>query len=262
MSLLFVMLSIIAMGSRTMARCVDSIPMSPAIPFDMRDETGSFPADPSLQLVFIGEGEVVPRYPASASPAAPAAPAGTTNGAGALRFDATDENAGKADFGFDGFALPSSGLLALTAEYRYWTEPVPTSRTPGIGHSVFSPTANCGASGPGSGSNACYYTFSFTDTPGYATSTWNTVSINAATGSVFRLFGPGSPATSQTMAQWQTDPTWGPLFSPPYEIVRANINLGSFQRNALVYVDYLESSVLGPGRIEFQESNSCTFPSE
>merc|ERR1712000_570208 len=142
-----------------------------------------------------------------------------------------DENAGKADFGFDGFALPSSGLLALTAEYRYWTEPVPTSRTPGIGHSVFSPTANCGASGPGSGSNACYYTFSFTDTPGYA------------------------PSTSQTMAQWQTDPTWGPLFSPPYEIVRANINLGSFQRNALVYVDYLESSVLGPGRIEFQESN-------
>jgi len=52
---------------------------------------------------------------------------------------------------------------------------------------------------------------------------------------------------------WWLDTTWDfVLADADYDLVRVNFNVGSSQRNALVYVDWVETNVLNGGdRIDF-----------
>jgi hypothetical protein len=68
---------------------------------------------------------------------------------------------------------------------------------------------------------------------------------------------------AQGLGHWSNDATWGFLFAgtSDYDVVRMNFNIGSSQRNALVYVDCLESSLPNGGdRIDFVSSDLVAVP--
>lgn len=214
------------------------------------------------QIKFMGEGQIV----ADAAGGTPAgSPAGSFNGAGYVRLDGTNSNSGKSDIGYyDASGIAAAGALLgnqFSTSYRAYTDPNPTIRTVGLGISLSNGLSNCGA-----GASACYYTFSHID-PDTAPNpdTWQTETVDASNG-LFSLFGagaPGGPGPAQTLTAWSTDPTWGFLFvgASDYDIVRMNFNIGSSQRNALVYVDWLESSLLNGGeKIDFVSSDFVAVP--
>ena len=232
---------------------------------DTRNPTGSLatPAQIAAQIKFMGQGQVV----ADAAGGTPASsPTGSFNGAGYVRLDGTNSNSGKSDIGFyDPNGIAAAGALlgtGFSTSYRAYTDPNPTIRTVGLGISLSNGQSNCG----GAGTSACYYTFSHID-PDTAPNpeTWQTETVGASNG-LFSLFGAGAPGgagTAQTLSAWSTDATWGFLFAGAndYDVVRMNFNIGSSQRNALVYVDWLDSSLLNGGdRIDFVSSDFVNVP--
>ena len=205
----------------------------------------------AAQIKFLGEGQVV----ADAAGATPdASPTGSLNGAGFVRLDGTTANAGKSDIGFfdpNGLAA-ASALLAtgFSATYRAYSDPNPTNRTVGFGIALSNGLSNCG----GAGTAACYYTFSHIDLDTATNpNAWLSETVGASLG-LFSLFGSGAPGgagPSKTLLDWSSDSTWGFLFASAsdYDVVRVNFNVGSFQRNALVYVDWLQTSLLNGGDV-------------
>lgn len=230
---------------------------------DTRNPTGA-PANAAqiaAQIKFMGEGQTV----ADAAGGTPdGSPAGSFNGAGYVRLDGTNANAGKSDIGFyDANGIAAAGALLggqFSTSYRAYTDPNTTVRTVGLGISLSNSLSNCG-----SGSSACYYTFSHLDLDTAANpETWLTETVNATNG-LFSLYGAGAPGggSSKTLTDWSTDATWGFLFSgaSDYDVVRMNFNIGSSQRNALVYVDWLDSNLLNGGdRIDFVSSDFVAVP--
>jgi hypothetical protein len=218
---------------------------------DTRPATGgaATPAQIAAQIKFLGEGQVV----ADAAGAMPdASPAGSLGGNGYVRLDGTSANGGKSDIGFlDANGLASASYLAsgdFSLSYRAYSDPNPTARTLGLGLAVSNGLSNCGA-----GANmACYFTFAHID-PGTNgnQNTWRTDSVDALSG-LFALYGPGAQGgagPSKTLLDWTQDATWGFLFDDlnDYDVVRVNFNVGSSQRNALVYVDWVQSGLLNGG---------------
>jgi len=213
----------------------------------------------AAQIKFMGEGQVV----ADAAGVLPdASPTGSLNGAGFVRLDGTSGNNGKSDIGYfnaNGLAA-ASALLAnnFSATYRAFTDPNPTVRTVGFGISLSNGLSTCGSAGTA----ACYYTFSHIDLDTAANpNAWLSETVSASLGE-FRLFGSGAlggNGPSKTLLDWSLDSTWGFLFNndSDYDVVRVNFNVGSFQRNALVYVDWLQTSLLNGGDvIDFVSSGS------
>lgn len=207
------------------------------------------PAQIAAQIKFLGEGQVV----ADAAGATPdASPTGSLGGNGYVRLDGTSSNSGKSDIGFlDANGLASAAYLAsseFSLSYRAYSDPNNTARTVGLGLAVSNGQSNCGAT-----SNlACYFTFAHTD-PGTNgnQNTWRTDSVDADSG-LFALYGPGAQGGAgplKTLLDWTQDATWGFLFDAinDYDVVRVNFNIGSSQRNALVYVDWVQTSLLNGG---------------
>jgi hypothetical protein len=231
---------------------------------DTRNAAGGLadPAQIAAQIKFMGEGQTV----ADAAGGTPtASPGGSFNGAGYVRLDGTNANTGKSDIGYyDAAGIADAGALLdgqFSASYRAYTDPNPTIRTVGFGISLSNGLSNCG-----SGSSACYYTFSHIDLDTAANpDAWLAETVNATTG-LFSLFGAGAPggaAPAQTLSAWSNDATWGFLFNGAnnYDVVRMNFNIGSSQRNALVYVDWMESSLLNGGdRIDFVSADTGRVP--
>lgn len=207
------------------------------------------PEQIAAQIKFLGEGQVVA---AAYGPAPDASPTGSLNGAGYVRLDGTDQNAGKSDIGFyqaSGLAAASALLASdFTASYRAYTDPNPTVRTAGFGISVSNGLSTCGVTG----NQTCYYTFAHIDADTAANpNTWLTETVDATTG-LFALYGSGAAGgagPSKTLADWASDVDWGFLFSDisDYDVVRMNFNIGSSQRNALVYIDWMQSNLLNGG---------------
>lgn len=196
------------------------------------------PAQIASQIKFLAEGQVV----ADAAGATPdASPTGSLGGRGAVRLDGTNANPGKSDIGY----LDLSGIAAasrlldtdFSVSYRAYSDQNPTPRTVGMGLSVSNGTS--------------YYTFSHID-PGTNANqnVWREDSVSSTSG-LFRLFGAGAPGGSleKTLADWALDNTWNYLFEDDYDVVRVNFNIGTSQRNALVYVDWLQSNLLNNGEL-------------
>ena len=189
------------------------------------------------QIKFMGEGQNV----VDAAGSMPdASPAGSHNGAGYVRLDGTSANAGKSDISY--FAdLGGAGRLLgndFGVTFRHYTDSNTTFRTVGLNISVTN--------------GLDWYSFSYVD-PAHVANTWTTSTVSASSG-LFYLYGAGAPGgggTPMTLSAWQADATWGALFTN-HNIARIGFNVGSFQRNALVYVDYLETNLLNGGdKVDF-----------
>lgn len=221
----------------------------------------------AAQIKFLGEGQIV----ADAAGAMPtASPTGSLNGNGAVRLDGTNNNLGKSDIGF----LNANGLAAASAltstqfssSYRAYSDPNETLRTVGFGIAVSNGLSNCGALGTA----ACYYTFAHIDpnTNPANPNTWLTETVTASSGA-FALYGatgagaPGGGGPSKTLTEWAADATWGFLFDDvnDYDVVRVNFNIGSSSRNGLVYVDWVQSTLLNGGdMIDFVAADVGAVP--
>ena len=229
------------------------------------------PAQIDAQIKFLGEGVVV-QDAAGGTP--DASPTGSAGGLGYVRLDGTSANGGKSDIGYldaNGIAAASDMLSSnFGVTYRAYTDPNPTIRTLGLGLAVSNGLSNCGSLGTA----ACYYTFShvnpLVNPPGGPAmpDLWLTETIGASSG-LFRLYGsagggaPGGAGPEMTLADWAADATWGFLLDSTagYDLVRLNFNLGSSQRNSLVYVDWVETNVLNGGeRIDFVSAAHGTVP--
>lgn len=199
----------------------------------------------AAQIKFLGEGVVVN----DAAGAAPdASPTGSLGGLGYVRLDGTSANAGKSDVGVvdaNGHAAASS-LRDFSAQFRYYRDPNSTSRTPGFAIGVSDGVAN-------------YYSFVYVDTT-LGDNTWLTADVDES--DLFYLYGntglgaaPGG-AAQKTMAGWFADATFGALFGNDFDVVRLGFNIGSSQRNALVYVDWLETNLYNGGdKVDFVSSD-------
>lgn len=191
------------------------------------------------QLNFMGENQVV-NDAAGATP--PASPTGSLNSLGYVRLDGTNANAGKSDISYvDAGGIGAASLLTdpgFSATYRYYSQDNAQSRTLGLNLGVI-------------GTNSSEYTLVYV-LPSNANNAWNTATSDGT--SQFNLYGPGAPggASTNTLAGWAADGTFGPLVFGG-TLFRVGFVLGSFQRNNLTYLDWVQTSVLNGGdTIDFQ----------
>ena len=211
--------------------------------FDTRNAAGTpaTPAQRDAQVMFLGQGQAAPDA-AGGNPGL--TPAGSHNGLGYVRLDGTNSNSGKSDISYLANLGKASSLLddSFSATYRHYTDPNPTYRTVAINFSVTS--------------GDDWFNFSHQDPAAVAAAiggaeTWRVDSVSASTG-LFRLYGVGAPGgggAAMTLLEWAEDDTWGYLFSDSYDIARVGFNLGSSSRNALVYIDYLQTNLLNGGEM-------------
>jgi hypothetical protein len=215
---------------------------SDSLPGNTGTYSGADDAQIAKQMIFMGEGQVV-NDASGATP--PASPTGSLNGLGYVRLDGTSSNSGKSDISYVNLAsggIASTSALSdpgFSASYTYFPQSNPTSREPGL---------NLGVTGTDSNS----YIFAYVQ-PTYTPNAWNTASVDSST-SLFTLHGPGAPASNLTLQQWAADATWGPiLFGTGADVFRLGFNIGSGQKNGLIYLDYLSTSILNGGNtIDFQ----------
>ncbi len=195
------------------------------------------------QIMFMGEGQTV----ADAAGGTPdPSPAGSLGGLGYVRLDGTSSNSGKSDISYiPGVSIGDTSALldnGFNVDYRYYTDSNTTSRTPGLNIGMLN-----GASQE--------YTFNHVQVP-YTADDWNTEAVDN-TSSLFYLYGPGAPGGTlgQPLAAWALDPTWGPVVfgDPTMSIYRVGFNIGSSQRNALIYMDWVSTSLIAGGQVnDFQ----------
>ena len=160
---------------------------------------------------------------------------------GALQLYATDQNPGKANITRrDSFGSASALLLGddFFVNYRQFTIAHPTTRTPGLNIWV-------------TGTNNERYSFSFAD-PSHSGSfgTWTESNIDSDT--KFLLYeGPGAQGgagPALTMDEWAVDINLGSiLFGAGSEVDEFGFTLGTYQRNAYVYIDWVESNIIDAG---------------
>ena len=198
------------------------------------------------QIKFMGEGQVVGDAGDVGNPPA-ASPIGSLNGLGYVRLDGTGQNQGKSDLSY----VNPAGIAAASAlldpnfgvSYRYYIDPETTFRTLGLNISLTNNT------------QSNLYTFAYVD-PNAMGGVWNT-SMVAANSGLFSLFANGSSAeggATKTLTAWSTDPTYGAaIFGGSETVFRMGFNLGSFQRNNLQYLDWMQTNLLNGGdTIDFQ----------
>ncbi len=205
----------------------------------------------AAQIKFMAEGQSAPD---AAGGVPDASPAGSLNGQGYVRLDGTNNNNGKSDIGFyDANGLASAASLAGTGfslSYRAYSDSNPQPRTVGLGLAVSNGQSNCGANA----TTACYFIFSHIDAGTNGNQNmWRTDSVDATNG-LFSLYGPGAlggTGPAMSLADWALDTSWGYLFDDAnaFDVVRVNFNLGSYQRNALGYVDWVQSNLLNGGAV-------------
>jgi hypothetical protein len=227
---------------------------------DTRSPTGQTGTNVSAdqiakQIQFMGEGVVSPDA-AGANP--DPSPTGSLNGFGYVRLDGTNDNRGKSDLSY----IDYSGIAATSAllgndfllTYRAFSDPNTTNRTIGLNIEL----SNTGSTG---------YIFNHVNASNNA-NTWLDESVSTNSG-LFYLYGtgalgaaPGGSGAMKTLAEWAADSAWSALFGGEYDVVRIGFNIGSYQRNALVYLDWMETNLLYAGeRVDFASSSTVPEPS-
>lgn len=205
-----------------------------------------------------------------------AGPSGSTYG-GAVSIDGTSGNSGKSNISVinptAGFADGASLLTTFNAQYQWYGQPNPTSRT--LGFKLGIQSANWGSGGGQSqnGFTAIRSGESVWDLvlvllPSLSDNAWTTVTADHDTGTwnLFRQAGNGffpvPDGTAKTLDDWALDPTFGPmLFSPSAKVTSVQFGLGSSQRQSIAYVDYLQTNLLnGGGVIDFKEAGAAAVP--
>ncbi|TDP63414.1 putative secreted protein with PEP-CTERM sorting signal [Roseateles toxinivorans] len=233
---------------------------------DTRTVTGaqSNAAQIASQIQFLGDGVVS----ADANGGTPdASLTGSYLGRGAVRLDGMVNNMGKSDIGYvnlNGIAAASALLdSSFSTSFRYARDPNPNqARTLSQGISITNGLSNCGVDK----NKACYYTFSYVDQT-LGANEWLTANTTANIGQYYlyedgKIVGGG---LRKTLAEWAQDAAWSSLLDDnnvdDYNVVRMGFNIGSSSRFGLVYVDWLETSLLNGGdRIDFAAPTAAQVP--
>lgn len=161
-------------------------------------------------------------------------------GSGVMVMEGTSANAGKTSVRYYG---NGSGIGTLnssfTSTFRWYMDPYPTSRTVALNLSVV-------------GSNGLIYSMSWLGT-GAQMNAWNTFGVDASTDG-WRIYGngaPGSAGSSFTLSSLLADATYGSILNGA-TVLGQGFNIGSWQRQCRVGIDWLESSLINGGdRVEF-----------
>lgn len=190
-----------------------------------------------------------------------AGPSGSTYG-GAVSIDGTSGNSGKSTISVintgTGFGSGASLVTpAFSAQYEWYDQPNPTSRTLGFKIGVQSTAwaaSQSGFTALRSGESAWDLVLVYL--PAASDNTWTTTTATESSGTwnLFRQAGnsyfPAPSATAQTLDQWALDPTFGPLlFGAGAKITSIQFGLGSSQRQSIAYVDYLKTNLLNGGDV-------------
>ena len=180
----------------------------------------------------------------------------TTNGAGVLVLDGTTANAGKSSVKFFNTTTTGLGtganLANFTASYRWFMDNYTSSRTPALSLVV-------------NGTNGLNYSLAYVSSPvsGSLTQDWNLSTVNANTTTsaagtagvdgwfLYSNGAPGASVAGRSLNQILADATYGSILSGG-TVVATGFNIGSFQRNCRVGIDWVENSLLNGGdRIDF-----------
>ncbi|MGA1267171.1 MAG: hypothetical protein ACO32J_08335 [Phycisphaerales bacterium] len=159
---------------------------------------------------------------------------------GVMVLDGTSANLGKTSVRYYG-AGTGIGTLdsSFTSTFRWYMDPYPTSRTVALNLSVL-------------GTNGLFYSMSWLGT-GAQMNAWQTFSVDSSTDG-WRIYGngaPGSTGSSFTLSSLLADATYGSILSGA-SVIGQGFNIGSYQRNARVGIDWLESSLINGGtRVDF-----------
>jgi hypothetical protein len=160
--------------------------------------------------------------------------------------DGTSANTGKTSVRYYG---SGSGIGTLnnsfSSTFRWYMDPYSTVRTVAMNLSVL-------------GTNGLYYSLSWLGN-GAQASAWNTFSVDANTAAAndngWRLYGNGAPGSAagaaKSLNDWLTDGTYGSLLNGS-TVLGQGFNIGSWQRNCRVGIDWLDSSLINGGdRVDF-----------
>lgn len=198
---------------------------------------------------------------------------------GAVKIDGTSSNSGKSNIStispVTGFGAASDLLGAgFFANYSWYNEPNPTSRTLGFKLGIQSAVWGTGAgqsqetfTATRSGESIWDLVLVHVPTTNVPL-TWQNASLDATTGTwnLFRqagnaFFQPAPDATAKTLLAWSLDPDYGDdLFGAGAKVTSVQFGLGSSQRQAFGYVDYLQTNLLNGGDlINFVPEPSSLF---
>jgi hypothetical protein len=167
-------------------------------------------------------------------------------GSGVMVMDGTSANLGKTSVRYYG-AGTGIGTLngSFSSTFRWYMDPYSTSRTVALNLLVV-------------GTNGLSYSLSWLGT-GAQANAWNTFSVDANTAAVsdngWRIYGNGAPGSAagaaKSLNDWLNDATYGSILSGGL-VVGQGFNIGSYQRQCRVGIDWLESSLINGGdRVEF-----------
>jgi hypothetical protein len=193
-----------------------------------------------------------------------AGPSGSTYG-GAVSIDGTSSNSGKSNYSVidtaSGFGTGASLLTTFNATYEWYGQPNPTTRTLAFKLGIQSTSWGTGTGQSQDGFTATRSGESAWDlvlvhVPATSDNAWSTVSVDhdSGTWALYRQAGntffPVPSATPQTLDQWNTDSTFGPLlFGSGAKVTSIQFGLGSSQKNSISYVDYLQTNLLNGGDV-------------
>ena len=167
-------------------------------------------------------------------------------GSGVMVVDGTSGNLGKTSVRYYGSGTGIGTLNnSFSSTFRWYMDPYSTVRTVAMNLSVL-------------GTNGLYYSLSWLGN-GAQASAWNTFSVDANTAAAndngWRLYGNGAPGSAagaaKSLNDWLTDGTYGSLLNGS-TVLGQGFNIGSFQRNCRVGIDWLNSSLINGGdRVDF-----------
>lgn len=171
--------------------------------------------------------------------------AGSVDDGGVMSLSGTiggsDANYGKSSVRYynGGVVAAGSALSTISSNFRWYMDAQPTSRTPAFNLLVL-------------GSNSLVYSLSWVGS-GSVMNAWNqsTLDANSDGWRIYNNGAPGSTGSTFTMSALLADATYGGILSNG-AIVGVGFNIGSYQRNCIVGIDWLETSLLNGGdRIDF-----------
>jgi len=177
----------------------------------------------------------------------------TTDGTGVMVLDGTTSNLGKSSVKYINTATglgTGANLANFTASYRWFMDSYTTSRTPALSLVVV-------------GTNSLAYSLAYVATGASVSQGWNVSTVDANTptsqpvtngGNGWFLYSNGAPGGSvvgRSLNDILTDATYGAILSGG-TVVATGFNIGSYQKNCRVGIDYVENSLLNGGeRIDF-----------
>lgn len=161
-------------------------------------------------------------------------------GSGVMVLDGTTNNLGKTSVRYYGNGTGIGQLNAsFTSSFRMFIDPYSTFRTPALNLLVL-------------GNNGLVYSLAWQGAT--AAAGWNEFSLDASTAAVndigWRVYGNGAPGSAaggaRSLNDWLGDASLGSILSGA-TVLGQGFNIGSYQRNCRVGIDWLESSLINGG---------------